>query len=68
MLERDLAKKHSAVLAAEADELARKLANWTERSRPRRIVDDATHEKLGVMLAEQVDASRACRRRGEFST
>ena len=52
-LERELAKNYSAAKADEARELVHKLANWSERALPRRIVDDATHEKLGIMLAEQ---------------
>lgn len=52
-LEKDQAKSYTAARAAEAEELAKQLANWPEQVLPRRIVDDATHEKLGMMLAEQ---------------
>lgn len=52
-LERSLAKKHSSTIVEEAEELARKLEQWPDPALPRRIVDDATNEKLGIMLAEQ---------------
>lgn len=52
-LERDLAKKYSPAIAEEVEDLARKLEKWAEPALPRRIVDDATHEKLGMILAEQ---------------
>lgn len=52
-LDREIAKNPTADKIAQADDLARELSNGPEPVLPRRIVDDATQEKLGMMLAEQ---------------
>lgn len=52
-LEKDLLKNSTESAKEEAKELAKKLADWPEPSLPRRLVDDATSEKLGMLLAEQ---------------
>jgi hypothetical protein len=52
-LEEKAAKKGDAEAAQEAEEIAVELAMMPEPALPRLIVDDATSEKLGAMLAEQ---------------
>lgn len=55
-LEKTAAEKHgdeAAQARHEAGELAAELAEQPEPALPRLIVDDATAEKLGMMLAEQ---------------
>jgi dsDNA-binding SOS-regulon protein len=52
-LEKRIADKFDPVLVAEADELAESLAIAKAIVRPRLLVDDATEEKLSMMLAEQ---------------
>lgn len=47
------AEKGDTPAAAEAQELAERLALWPEPVLPRLIVDDVTGEKLGIILAEQ---------------
>ncbi|OYV81824.1 MAG: hypothetical protein B7Z73_17650, partial [Planctomycetia bacterium 21-64-5] len=52
-LEKTAAEKNDAEARQEAGELAAHLADEAEPVLPRLIVDDATSEKLGIMLAEQ---------------
>ncbi len=52
-LERDHARKPSPAIAAEIDDLVRRLSDWPEPALPRRILDDTTQERLGMILAEQ---------------
>jgi hypothetical protein len=52
-LEEKAAKKGDAEAAHEAEEIAVELATTPEPALPRLIVDDATSEKLGAILAEQ---------------
>lgn len=52
-LEKQAAEKNNAEAAQTALEIAEQLARTAEPTEPRLIVDDATSEKLGVMLAEQ---------------
>jgi hypothetical protein len=52
-LEKLAAEKGDAEARHEAGKLAEELAEQTEPVLPRLIVDDATSEKLGMMLAEQ---------------
>ena len=52
-LEKKLAEKDDAEARHEADNLAVELAEQDELESPRLIVDDATAEKLGIMLAQQ---------------
>lgn len=52
-LEKIAAEKGDAEARREAGELAVKMAEESEPVLPRLIVDDATAEKLGMMLAEQ---------------
>jgi putative DNA primase/helicase len=52
-LEKTAAEKEDAEARSEACELAAELAERAEPVLPRLIVDDATSEKLGMMLAEQ---------------
>ncbi len=53
VLEEKAAKKGDAEAGQEAEEIAVELAMMPEPALPRFIVDDATSEKLGAMLAEQ---------------
>ena len=53
VLEEKAVKKGDADAAREAEEIAVELASTPEPVLPRLIVDDATSEKLGAMLAEQ---------------
>jgi len=52
-LEEKFAKKGDTEAGQEAEEIAVELATTPEPVLPRLIVDDATSEKLGAMLAEQ---------------
>jgi len=52
-LEKLAAEKDDAAAREEAGKLAEELAEENEPALPRLIVDDATSEKLGIMLAEQ---------------
>ena len=52
-LEEKAAKKGDTEAGQEAEEIAVELATTPEPALPRLIVDDATSEKLGAMLAEQ---------------
>jgi len=52
-LEKLAAEKDNADARHDAENLAADLAEQTERVLPRLMVDDATAEKLGMMLAEQ---------------
>ncbi len=52
-LEKIAAENGDAEAREEAKALAAELAEQPEPVLPRLIVDDATHEKLGMMLAEQ---------------
>jgi putative DNA primase/helicase len=52
-LEKAAAEKGDAEARHEASELAAELADQLEPVLPRLIIDDATSEKLGMMLAEQ---------------
>jgi hypothetical protein len=52
-LERTAGEKNDAAARSEAATLAGELAQRPEAVLPRLIVDDATSEKLGIMLAEQ---------------
>ncbi|HUY32962.1 MAG TPA: DUF3987 domain-containing protein [Pirellulales bacterium] len=52
-LEKKAAEKGDAEARDEAGKLAAELAEQPEPALPRLIVDDATSEKLGMMLAEQ---------------
>ena len=52
-LEKQAAAKYDAKLQAQATDLAAEGANYTEPVLPRLIVDDATSEKIGMMLAAQ---------------
>ena len=52
-LEKKAAEKGDPEARHEAGELAEKLAEQTEPALPRLIVDDATSEKLGMLLDEQ---------------
>ena len=51
--ERMAAERGDAKSAAEAQQLAERLAGWPEPVLPRLIVDDVTGEKLAMLLAEQ---------------
>ena len=53
VLEEKAAKKGDTEAGQEAEEIAVELATTPEPALPRLIVDDATSEKLGAMLAEQ---------------
>ncbi len=52
-LEEKAATKGDSTAAQQAQEIAAELAEQPEPALPRRIVDDATSEKLGMTLAEQ---------------
>jgi hypothetical protein len=52
-LEKQAAEKDDAEAGREAGDLAAELADQPEPVLPRLIVDDATSEKLGIMLGEQ---------------
>ena len=52
-LEHKSASKDDAIASGDARDLAEELSKWPEPVLPRLIVDDATSEKLGMLLAEQ---------------
>lgn len=52
-LEKLAAEKGDVNAIHDAGELAERLADWSDPVLPRLIVDDATNEKLGMVLAEQ---------------
>jgi hypothetical protein len=52
-LEKLSGEKGDARAHREADQLAEQLARWDEPALPRLLVDDATSEKLGILLAQQ---------------